>query len=74
MPTPPPPSRGFPPTASRQWCCPQVSMSPKSAQCSMNTKGALKNILSALHPNTILEPTRDSNAHFESSAYLYPYT
>ena len=29
----------------------------------MNTKGALRHILSNLHPNTILKPNLDSNAH-----------
>ena len=29
----------------------------------MNTKGALMEILSNLHPNTILKPNLDSNAH-----------
>ena len=32
-------------------------MGTKGAQCSMNTKGALRKILSTLHPNTILNPT-----------------
>ena len=29
----------------------------------MNTKGALRKILSILQPNTILKPNLDSNAH-----------
>ena len=44
-------------------------MGAKGAQRSMNTKGALRKILSTLHPNTILEPNLDSNAHPLSSAY-----
>ena len=46
----------------------------ESARCSMNTKGALRKILSNLHPNAILKPTLDSNAQPQSSAYSYPYT
>ena len=38
----------------------------------MNTKGALRKILSNLHPNTILKP--NSNTHPQPSAYSYPYT
>ena len=33
------------------------------ARCSMNTKGALRKILSTLHPNTIFKPNLDSNTH-----------
>ena len=33
----------------------------------MNTKGALRKILSNLHPNTILKPNLDSNAHPQPS-------
>ena len=29
----------------------------------MRTKGALRKILSTLHPNTILKPNLDSNTH-----------
>ena len=35
----------------------------------MNTKGALRKILSNLHPNTILKPNLDSNTHPQPSAY-----
>ena len=38
----------------------------------MNTKGALRKILSNLHPNTILEPNLDSNTHPQPSAYSLP--
>ena len=38
-------------------------MGAKGARCSMNTKGASRKILSTLHPNTILKPNLDSNAH-----------
>ena len=38
-------------------------MGTKGARCSMNTKGALRKILSTLHPNTILKPNLDSDAH-----------
>ena len=38
----------------------------------MNTKGALRKILSNLHPNTILKPNLDSNTHPQPSAYSYP--
>ena len=37
-------------------------MGAKGARCSINTKGALRKILSTLHPNTILKPNLDSNA------------
>ena len=37
----------------------------------MNTKGALRKILSNLHSNTILKPNLDSNAHPQPSAYSY---
>ena len=40
----------------------------------MNTKGALRKILSNLHPNTILKPNLDSNTHPQPSAYSYPHT
>ena len=40
----------------------------------MNTKGALRQILSNLHSNTILKPKLDSNAHPQHSAYSYPDT
>ena len=40
----------------------------------MNTKDALRKILSTLHPNTILKPNLDSNAHPQPSAYSKPYT
>ena len=39
------------------------------ARCSMNTRGALRKILSNLHPNTILKANLDSNAHPQPSAY-----
>ena len=42
-------------------------MGAKGARCSMNTKGALRTILSTLHPNTILIPNLDSNAHPQPS-------
>ena len=42
-------------------------MGAKGAQRSMNTKGALRKILSTLHPNTILKPNLD--AHRQPSAY-----
>ena len=38
-------------------------MGAKGAQCSMNTKGALRKIFSTLHPNTTLKPNLDSSAH-----------
>ena len=38
-------------------------MGTNGARCSMNTKGALRKILSTLHPNTILKPNLDSSAH-----------
>ena len=40
----------------------------------MNTNGALKKILSNLHPNTILKPNLDCNTHPQPLAYSYPYT
>ena len=40
----------------------------------MNTKGALRRILSNLHPNPILKPNLDSHTHPQPSAYCYPYT
>ena len=43
-------------------------MGPKGAQRFMSTKGALRTGLSTLHPNTILEPNLDSNAHPQPSA------
>ena len=49
-------------------------MGAQGARCSMNTKGALRRILSNLHPNTILKPNLDSNTHPQPSAYSYPYT
>ena len=44
-------------------------MGAKGARCAMNTKGALRKILSTLHPNTILKPNLDSNTHPQPSAY-----
>ena len=44
-------------------------MGAKGARHSMNTKGALRKILSFLHPNTILKPNLDSNANLQPSAY-----
>ena len=44
-------------------------MGAKGARRSMNTKGALRKILSTLHPNTILKPNLDSNARPQPSAY-----
>ena len=44
-------------------------MGAKGARCSMNTKGALRKILSTLHSNTIPQPNLDSNAHPQISAY-----
>ena len=44
-------------------------MGAKGTRRSMNTKGALRKILSTLHPNTILKPNLDSNAHPQPSAY-----
>ena len=38
-------------------------MGTKGARCSMNTRGALRKILSTLHPNTILKSNLDSNTH-----------
>ena len=49
-------------------------MAALGAQCSMNTKGALRQILSNLHPTIIHKPNLDSNAHRQPSAYFYPYT
>ena len=49
-------------------------MGAKGARRSMNIKGALRQILSTSHPNTILKPNLDSNAHPQPSAYSYPYT
>ena len=49
-------------------------MGAKGARCSMNTKVALRKILSTLHPNTILKPDLDPHAHPQPSAYSYPYT
>ena len=66
---PPPPPRGLRPTVSCQRCRPQASMGAKSARRFMNTKGALRKILSTSHPNTILKPNLDSNAHPQPSAY-----
>ena len=40
----------------------------------MNTKRALKQILTNLHPNTILKRNLNSNAHPQPAAYSYPYT
>ena len=45
-------------------------MAALGARCSMNTKGALRQILSNLHPNTILEPNLDSNASLLLSLHL----
>ena len=64
----PPPPRGLRPTVSCQRCRPQASMGGKGTRCSMNTKGALRKILSTLHPNTILKPNLDSTAHPQPSA------
>ena len=44
-------------------------MGAKGARCSMNTKGALRKILSTVHPNTILKPNLDSNTHLQPSAH-----
>ena len=44
-------------------------MGAKGTLCSMNTKDALRKNLSTLHPNTILKPNLDSNAHPQPSAY-----
>ena len=44
-------------------------MGAKGARRSMNTKGALRKILSTLHPNTILKPNPDSNTHPQPPAY-----
>ena len=44
-------------------------MGAKGARCFMNTKGAPRKNLSTLHPNTILKPNLDSNAHRQTSAY-----
>ena len=44
-------------------------MGAKGARCSMNTKGAPRKILSTWHPNTILKPNLDSNAHPQPLAY-----
>ena len=71
---PPPPPRGLRPTVSCQRCRPQASMGGEGARCYMSTKGALRKILSNLHPNTILKPSVDSNTHLQPSAYSYPYT
>ena len=38
-------------------------MGPPANSRSRGTKGALRNILSTLHPNTILKPNPDPNAH-----------
>ena len=38
-------------------------MGAKGAQRSTGTKGARGKILSILHPNTILKPDSDPNAH-----------
>ena len=44
-------------------------MGAKGARRYMNTKGALGKIVFTLHPNTILKPNIDSNAHPQPSAY-----
>ena len=44
-------------------------MGAKGARCSMNTKGVLRKFLTTLHPNTILKPNLDSNAHPQPSTY-----
>ena len=49
-------------------------MGAKGARCSMNTKGALRKILSTFHPNTICKPNLDSTAHPQPSTYSEPYT
>ena len=54
---------------SCQRCHPQASMGAKGTRRSMNTKGALRKILSTLHPNTILKPNLDSYAQPQPSAY-----
>ena len=43
---PPPPPRGLRPTVSCQRCRPEASMGAEGARCYMNTKGALRKILS----------------------------
>ena len=40
----------------------------------MNTKGALRKLLSNLYPNTILKPNLVSKTHPQPSAYSYAYT
>ena len=70
---PPPPPRGLRPTVSCQRCCPQASMGAQGARCSMNTKGALRQSLSNLHPNTILKSNLDCNTHPQPSAYSVPF-
>ena len=49
-------------------------MGAEGARCSMNTKRPRRKILSNLHPNSILKPNLDSNAHPQALAYSYPYT
>ena len=44
-------------------------MGIKGALCYMNTEGALRNILSSLHPDTIPNPNLDSSAHPQLLAY-----
>ena len=68
-PTTPPPPRGLRPTVSCQRCRPRASMGAKGTRRYMNTKGALRKILSTLHPNIILKPNLDSDAHPQPSAY-----
>ena len=62
-PPPPPPPRGLQPIVSCQRCRTLVSMGAKGARRTRNTKSARRKILSTLHPNTILKPNLDSNAH-----------
>ena len=44
-------------------------MGAKGARRSMNTKGALRKILSTLHPNTIFKLNLNSNAQTQPSSY-----
>ena len=59
---PPPPPMGLRPTVSCQRCRPWASMGAEGTQRSMGTKGARRQSLSTLHPNTILKPNPDPNA------------
>ena len=49
-------------------------MGAEGARSYMNTRVALRKILSNLHPNTILKPNPDSNIHPQPPAYSHPYT